>query len=86
MVLKFWKMLKEVWCRLDCSNCYCKLNLTSKIRYLPFTYEDPEGVTGGPDHPTLKNHKFIGFPSITGADPLKITKLMSQHSLWAIIS
>ena len=25
----------------------------------------------------LKNHKFIGFPSNTGTDPLKITKLPS---------
>ena len=34
---------------------------------------------GGPD--PLKNHKFIGFPSNTGQDPLKITKLPSQHSM-----
>ena len=33
----------------------------------------------------LKNHKFIGFPSNTSPDPLKITKLPSQHSMWAII-
>ena len=39
---------------------------------------DPGGVAGGPDHP-LKNHKFIGFPSNIGPDPLKITKLPSQH-------
>ena len=31
---------------------------------------DPEG-TGGPDRPTLKNHKNIGFLSNTGPDPLK---------------
>ena len=38
---------------------------------------DPEGRgTGG-----LKNHKNIGFLSNTGPDPLKITKLPSQHSM-----
>ena len=29
----------------------------------------------------LKNHKNIGFPSSTGPDPLKITKLPSQYSM-----
>ena len=29
----------------------------------------------------LKNHKNIGFLSNTGRDPLKITKLPSQHSM-----
>ena len=29
----------------------------------------------------LKNHKNIGFPSDIDLDPLKITKLPSQHSL-----
>ena len=29
----------------------------------------------------LKNHKDIGFLSNTGQDPLKITKLPSQHSM-----
>ena len=28
----------------------------------------------------LKNHKLIGFPSNTGPDPLKTSKLPSQHS------
>ena len=41
------------------------------------------GATGGPE-PT-ENHKNLGFPSITGLDLLKITKLQSQHSMWAII-
>ena len=31
-----------------------------------------------PPHP-VKNHKNIGFISNTGPDPLKITKLRSQH-------
>ena len=32
-----------------------------------------------------ENHSNIGFSSITGLDLLKITKLQSQHSMWAII-
>ena len=32
--------------------------------------------------PPLKSHKNIGFLSNTGPDPLKITKLPSQHSMW----
>ena len=36
-------------------------------------------MTGGPD--PLKNHKNIGFPSNIDPDPLKITKLPSQHSM-----
>ena len=31
--------------------------------------------------PPLKNHKNTGFLSITGPDPLKITKLPNQHSI-----
>ena len=42
---------------------------------------DPEEGTGGPDVPHLKNHKNKGFLSNTGLDPLKITKLQSQHSM-----
>ena len=45
---------------------------------------DPEGGTGGPDPPpppSLKNHTNKGFLSNTGPDPLKITKLSSQHSV-----
>ena len=38
------------------------------------------GGVGGPDTP-LKYHKNIGFLSNTGPDPLKITKLPSQHSM-----
>ena len=37
--------------------------------------------TGVPDPLPLKNHKNIGFQSNTGPDPLKITKLPSQHSI-----
>ena len=36
---------------------------------------------GGLDPPPLKNHKNIGFSSNIGLDPLKITKLPSQHTM-----
>ena len=48
---------------------------------------DPEGGGGGggggrgSGAPILENHKNIGFLSKTGLDPLKITKLPSQHSM-----
>ena len=36
-----------------------------------YTCVDPEGGTGGPEPPPLKNYKNIGVFSNTGADPLK---------------
>ena len=47
---------------------------------------DPEGGGGGGGMgyrptPPLKNHKNKGFLSDTGLDPLKSTKLPSQHSM-----
>ena len=39
------------------------------------------GGTGGPDPPPMKNHKNIWFTSNIDLDPLKITKLPSQHSM-----
>ena len=42
---------------------------------------DPEWGQGVRAHPSLKNHTNIGFLSKTGLDPLKITKLPSQHSM-----
>ena len=50
--------------------------------YFVFTYHtcaDPERGQWDPD--PLKNHKNIGFLSNTGPDPLKITKVPSQHSM-----
>ena len=38
------------------------------------------GGAGGPDTPTPEKSQKIGFLSNTDADPLKITKLPSQHS------
>ena len=39
------------------------------------------GWQGVRTHPPLKNYKNIGFLSNTGPDPLKLTKLPSQHSM-----
>ena len=39
------------------------------------------GGGGGGGQGVRKNHKNIGFLSNTGPDPLKITKLSSQHSM-----
>ena len=39
----------------------------------------------GVQTPTPKSHKNIGFLSNTGLDPLKITKLQSQHSRMAFL-
>ena len=39
------------------------------------------GETGGPDPPPLKITKTQGFLAILTQDPLKITKLPSQHSM-----
>ena len=48
------------------------------------TCADPEGGGAwGPE--TLKHHKNISFPSNIGPNLLKITKLPSQHSMWATI-
>ena len=52
------------------------------LSYSAVACADPEGEQG---YPPLKNHKTIVFPSNTGPDPLKITKLPSQHLMWAII-
>ena len=48
----------------------------------PRAWADPEGGTGGPDPPSLKNLKNIRFFNNTGPDPLK-----NQASIqcWAII-
>ena len=53
---------------------------------LSFAVSTIRGSSGvgvrGSGHPPLKNHKNIGFLlSNTGQDPLKITKLPSQHSM-----
>ena len=42
-------------------------------------------IQRGGDRVSLKNHKNVEFTSNTGPDPLKITKLPSQHSCWAIM-
>ena len=42
---------------------------------------DPEEGGGQGIRTLMKNHKNIGVLSKTGPDPLKITKLSSQHSM-----
>ena len=74
----YWKLHVSSW------NCGCSM--------VTYFYLLTKGVhtrihrgTGGPDTPPphLKNYKNIGFLicSNTGPDPLKITKLPSQHSM-----
>ena len=45
------------------------------------SWADPEGGRQGVRPPPLKNHKNIGFPTNNDPDPLKSTKLPSQHSM-----
>ena len=46
------------------------------------SWADPEGGGGEQGSgPPLKNHKNIGILSNIDPDPLKITKLTSQHSM-----
>ena len=42
---------------------------------------DPEWGTKGPNPPTPEKSKNIEYLSRTDQDPLKITKLPSQHSM-----
>ena len=59
-----------------------KESITNRPKYQNFVAHariQGGGGAGGPD--PLKNHKNIGFLSNTGPDPLKITKLPSQHSM-----
>ena len=50
------------------------------------TCADPKGVDGGGgvQGPWEIEYKNIGFLSNNGPDPLKITKLPIQHSLFAV--
>ena len=50
-------------------------------RMVKKTWADPEGGGRGSGPPPPKNHKKIGFLSNIDPDPLKITKLPSQHSI-----
>ena len=48
-----------------------KCHISPGSRLLVIAGADPEGETGGPDPPLLKNHKIIGFLSNTGLDSAK---------------
>ena len=70
---KSWSLGSRLWCLI-----------VSYFVSEPCT--DPEGGQGAltpppPPPPPLKNHKTVGFLSNTGPDPLKITKLPSQHPM-----
>ena len=54
-------------------------NQCSRTKYFTATCADPEGGYRGSGPPG--NYKNIGFLCNTGLDPLKITKLPSQHSM-----
>ena len=56
---------------------------TIVISTLLTSWVDPEGWGGGEQgvRTPLKNPKNIGFPSNIDPDPVKITKLPSQHSI-----
>ena len=58
----------------------CGRYLASRQMYLWLHARIQRGLGSG-SGPPLKNHKNIGFSSNTGPDPLKITKLPSQHSM-----
>ena len=67
---------------------FANLDLSILINFKTLNHTPHERIQsrggGGGDresgHP-LKNHKNIGFLSNTGPDPLKMTKLPSQHSM-----
>ena len=69
-------------CAPKISSIFQSSSLISQIRRN--SCADPEGGKQGvqtPPPPHLKKHKNIGFLSNTGLNPLKITKLPSQHSM-----
>ena len=63
------------------NNLYLEMSLRSQTGE-NVTCADPEGGGGGGRGPyPLKNYKNIGFLCNTDPDPLKMTKLPSQHSM-----
>ena len=48
---------------------------------MPGSRRGDRGPDPPPPPPPLKNHRNIGFLSNTGPDPLKFSKLPSQHSM-----
>ena len=79
-----------IWQATYVGNFWTSTIVNSRHQFLIFAIfltlsacADPEGGTGGPDPPPpLENYKNIGFLSNTGPDPLKITKLPIQHSIF----
>ena len=60
--------------------CLRPLFLIAYAIHVQIEHAQIQRGTGGPDSP-LKNHKNTGFFSNTCPDPIKITKLSSQHSM-----
>ena len=60
------------------------LDIIAKIKHRTYSRiqacADPEGWGGQGVRTPLKNHQNIGFLSNIGPDPLKNTKLPSQHT------
>ena len=69
LVWKNWPLLLHRWVLLKVSE------------YLSTKHLRIQRVGQGVWTPLLKNHKNIGFLSNIGPDPIKITKLPSQHSI-----
>ena len=76
--------LMHHWCVLSPTSSYWFIEIFLFIfRYLGKHVRIQRGGGGrgsGPP-PPLKNYRNIGFLSINGLDPLKITKLPSQHAM-----
>ena len=65
--------------------CVCVVCLRRCV-FLPFCkMHGSRGGTVGPESPSLKNHKNIGFLSNTGPDPLKISQsCKASMQCWAL--
>ena len=66
-------------CKLECSRFACTPMQSDQHHAWIQMGGDRRSGPPPPPPPPLKNHKNIGFVGKTGPDPLKITKLSSQH-------
>ena len=65
--------------KLHYAKCRTKADAHDNFQYIHWSVPCRTGVKGsGPPPP--ENHKNIEYPSNTGPDPLKFSKLPSQHS------
>ena len=81
---KMTKFKKNTILSRESTQCRTKANgfsvYLNKCRHSPVPCADPEGGQGVRTPPHLKNHKNIELLSTSGLDPLKFSKLPSQHS------